>query len=452
MRTGLRLLLITLPIAAIGAGILAYVVSNSPPPERIDLAERAKAVRVVIAESHAVTPTYTGFGFVRPVHTFDAIAEVGGTVEYVNPALQDGQILPADTVLLRLSPTDFNLAIAQANANIRSAGARLAELDVSEENQRAALAIEQEVLAVKASDLTRSETLFAAGTVPQNALDAARAAHLAQRQKVQGILGTLALFPTQRAVQTEQIAVYQTQLTTAEINLSRSELTLPFAARVAEHSVEVGQYLKAGQTAASLDGIERAEVELQLPMERFRALLRAGQPFSADLPMDPSRMTQSLQELGLMAEVRLNLGDETVRWTATVDRISDGIDQKIGTVGIVVQIEDAYGKTGDGGQPPLTKGMFVDVVLTTHPINGIALPRSAMADGQVFVADADNRLRMIPASPRLVQGDIAVFTDEIAVGTRVVLSPPSPVVSGLLLDPHPDEAVMTELLNKDAGQ
>ena len=452
MKTGFKLALITLPIAAIGAGILAYVVSTSPPPERIDIAERAKAVRVITAETKVVTPTHVGFGVVAPEHTFEAIAEVGGTVKYVNPALRNGQILPAGTVLLRLSPTDFNLAIAQANANIRAAEARLAELDVSVLNQRSALEIEQDALAVKASDLARSEALFAAGTTAQSTRDGARAAHLAQRQKVQGIEGTLALFPTQNAVQTEQIAVYQTHLATAELNLKRSEFILPFTARVASHSVEVGQFLKTGQTAAMFDGIDRAEVEVQLSLDSFRNLVQLSQSSSAFLSIDPTQMTQTLRGLGFKALVQLRLGDEVLTWPATVDRISDEIDQQSGTIGVVVLVENAYSQSGPNSRPPLTKGMFVDVVLSTAPIRGIVLPRSALADGQVFVAGDDNRLQVIPATPFLVQGGIAVFKDGITEGSRIVLSPPSPVIEGLLLDPHPDAALMTELLAEDAGQ
>ncbi len=161
-----------------------------------------------------------------------------------------------------------------------------------------------------------------------------RAAHLAQRQKVQGIESTLALFPTQRAVQTEQIAVYQTNLATATLNLERSELTLPFAARVASHYAEVGQFLKAGQVGATFDGIERAEVEVQLSLDSFRGLMRLRQAATPALILDPTRMSETLRDLGgLSAKVRLRIGDEVVSWPASVDRISEEIDQRSGTVG-----------------------------------------------------------------------------------------------------------------------
>lgn len=452
MKTGFKLVLITLPIAAIGAGILAFVVSNRPPPERIELAERASSVRVITAETRTIIPTITGFGVVTPERTFDAIAEMGGRVEYVNPDLRDGQILPEGAVLFRLSPTDFNLAIAQAKANIRAAEARLAELTVSEGNQRAALAIEQEALTVKAADLERAETLFKNGTIAQGTRDVTRALHLAQRQKLQGIESTLALFPTQRAVQSEQIAVYEASLATAELNLERSELTLPLAARVASHSVEVGQFLKAGQSAATLDGIERAEVEVQVSLASFGGLVRLGQSSDQSLPMDPTRMTETLRALHLTAQVRLHLGSEVVSWPARVDRISDEINRQSGTVGVVVVVENAYAQTTQAPRPPLTKGMFVDVVLSTSPISGIVLPRTAQHNGQVYVADAESRLGMISATPLLEQGEIALFSDAIPEGTTIVLAPPSPVIEGQLLDLHPDTTVLDRLLSEDDAQ
>ena len=170
------------------------------------------------------------------------------------------------------------------------------------------------------------------------------------------------------------------------------------------------------------------------------------------LSTDPADLSTILQNLGLTAQVRLRLGDEVVIWPATVDRLSDEIDQRTGTVGVVAVIDGAYDQVGGGNRPPLTKGMFVEVRLSATPIEGILLPRSALRDGQVFTADADNRLRIVAATPRLTQGEIALFNEGIAEGTRVVLAPPSPVIEGQLLDLHPDDGLMAGLLLMDDAQ
>ena len=450
MRSGLKLALITLPLALVGGGILAFIISRSPPPERTALAERATAVRVIVAQKQAVTPLLTGYGIVNPARTFEAVAEVGGTAEYVNPTLEKGAIMLAGDTLLRLAPADFNLAIAQARANIRAAEARLAELAVSEENLKAALAIEEDALALKTTDLERAESLFAGGTSSQAARDAARAAHLAQRQKTLAVESSLALLPTQRAAQVEQIAVHQASLDAATLNLARTELVLPFAARVASVSVEAGQFVRAGQVIAQFDGIEAAEVEAQLSVADLLGLLQATQPEATTLATDPSAMTEVIRGLGLSANVQLHVGQDVLEWPATVERISDTIDQKTGTIGVIVRVETAYSGARPGSRPPLTKGMFVAVALSAPPATGILVPRSALRDGRLMLADANDRLQFAPVDPRLLMGELALIETGLEQGARVVVSAPSPAMSGMLLDVTEDTAVMARL--QDMGQ
>ena len=103
MKTGFKLALITLPIAAIGAAILGYIVVNTPPPERIALAERANAVRVIAAERLSFTPSVTGFGVVVPERTFEAVAEVVGRSEFVNPVRRPFTWVPPCGVGIRFT-------------------------------------------------------------------------------------------------------------------------------------------------------------------------------------------------------------------------------------------------------------------------------------------------------------------------------------------------------------
>lgn len=445
MRPGLKVLLITLPIIALGAAALVYVIANSAPPDRVPLAERATPVRVIAAQTRAVAPRVVGFGLVRPSRTYEAIAQVGGTIEYVNAGLDKGAILPAGSVLLRISPADFNLAIAQADANIRAAEARLSEIAVSEENQTEALEIEREVLALRAADLERAEMLLRNGTISQTVVDTARTAHLAQRQKMQSLESALALIPTQQAVQTEQIAVYRATLETAKLNLARTEMTLPFTARVASVSVETGQFLRSGQTAAVLDGVDAAEVEAQVPIAALKTLLKYSFGGQKKAAHDFATITEVLRGLGLSAEVHLRLEEEIINWPAKVDRISDTIDPKSGTLGVIVRVDNAYSGVEPGIRPPLTKGMFVEVSLQGKPQSGIWVPRSAVREGRLLLADAEDRLRVIDVGTMLVQDGIALISGDVAPGARILVSQPGSIVDGMLLDVTEDTALASWL-------
>ena len=445
MRSGFKLVFMTLPLVLAGVGFVAYTIINKPAPTQIEVAERASAVRVITATKTSLAPTASGFGLITPARSYEAISQVTGTAEYVNPLLKKGDILPEGAVLLRLSASDYNLAIAQARANIRSGEARLAEIAVSEANLKSALAIEEETLDLKSKDLERVERLYEAGTASQSARDGSKAAYLAQRQKVQNLQSSIALLPTQKLVQTEQIAVYQASLQTAELNLARTELRLPFAARVAAVSVEVGQLVRTGQTVAMFDGVKNAEVEAQIPAADLQKLFQPHETQTQGFALNPSAISEVLAGLGLTANVRLKLGETTIEWPATLDRISNSIDPKSGTVGVIVRVENAYSSAELGKRPPLTKGMFVEVTLDADPVEGIIIPRSALRNGQVMLADSENRLRLVPVAPRLVQDDVVLINQEIDQGAQVVVSAPVPLIDGMLLDLHPDSDLMEQL-------
>lgn len=442
MRAGFKLVTMTLPFIAIGVGFVAYTISTKPAPAQEDVAERAVAVRTIEARKFGVLPRASGFGLIAPARRYEAIAQVTGTTEYVNPLLKKGGILPQGAVLVRLSDSDYALAAAQARANIRATQARLAEIEISEENLNAGLAIEEETLALKQRELARVRQLYQAGTASQAALDGASAAHLAQRQQVQNQKNSLALLPTQRQVQTEQIAVYQATLETAKLNIARTELHLPFAARVGDVSVEIGQLVRSGQTVATFDGIDAAEVEAQIPAADLLVLFRRPGVKPQRLAPDSSTLTRVLEELGIKARVVLRLGRQDIEWPATLDRISNMIDPQTGTVGVIVRVDDAYTSAELGYRPPLTKGMFVQAVLESAPVDGIVVPRSALRGGRIMLADSDNRLRLVPVTVAFYRDQMAVIADGVQEGGQIIVSTPVPLIEGMLLDLHPDMQLM----------
>lgn len=442
MRLGLKPVLITLPLIALGAGVLIATIKTKAPPPQIEAVEHAVPVRVVTVQDGVLTPIVTGHGLVAPARTFEAIGQVAGTVAEVHPDLARGKVIPAGTLMLRIANEDYRLALAQAEANIRAAEAKLAELSISQENQQAARDIDAQVLALKAADLARIEALHGTGNIAQTGLDAARSAHLSQRQRLQSIDSALALLPAQRQAQIEQIAVSRAGAETARLNLSRTEMRLPFDARVAEVHVEQGRFLRVGEIAAVLDGIEAAEVEAQVPVAELRRLLRLAAPRASGFAADPTAMTDVLRALSLEAEVRLDLGDEILTWPARVDRVSDTIDPRTATLGVIVTIETAYTGAAPDQKPPLTKGMFVEVVISGKPVAGRLVPRVAVRDGRVKLVGQDERLDSRTVVPALVQGEIAVITEGLTAGERVVVSDPPVAFDGMLL--APDDVAFSE--------
>jgi multidrug efflux pump subunit AcrA (membrane-fusion protein) len=444
--------LLFIPPILLGIAAVYFMTVGREAPEREPVEERARPVRVITVEPVTLVPRVTGFGSIYPGTVWSAIAQVAGEVVYVHPDLKKGAILAAGTEIVRISPADFELAISRVEANIRAAEATLTELEVTETNTAALLDIEKRGLDLRESELARKQELFERGTIAASALELEQRETLAQRKRVQDLENALRLLPTQRAVQREQIAVYRAELESAKLDLARTHIILPFDARVAEVNVESEQFTQAGSSLVTADSLDVAEVEAQIPISQFRAMIEAGAPDSLPGGVTPESLSRIIQTIDVQAIVRLRVGNDVVEWPARFARISDTLDPKTRTVGAIVAVEGAYAMAKPGERPPLTKGMFVEIELRTRAKDdSLIVPRSALHDGQLYVVNADNRLDIRPVTIRLVQGDLAVVDEGIVPAERIVVSDLIPAVVGMLLKPQPDEALLARLKAEAAG-
>jgi multidrug efflux pump subunit AcrA (membrane-fusion protein) len=109
-------------------------------------------------------------------------------------------------------------------------------------------------------------------------------------------------------------------------------------------------------------------------------------------------------------------------------------------MGVVVAVDNPFDKVIPGYKPPLSKGMFVKVIMKTHrSAQRIVVPRSAVRGGSVFVVDEENRLRRRNVKVLFSQLDISVIEEGLEPGERIVVSDLIPAVDGMLLQVQIDE-------------
>jgi multidrug efflux system membrane fusion protein len=442
--------LLIIPPIVIAIAIFAYIVSNKTPPPRTPPTELARSVRVIDVQALSVVPRILGYGSVKPEKIWTAAAEVSGRVTYVHPDFKKGAILSAGTEIVRISPADYELSITQAEANIHAIDAQLEELKIEEQNTRESLEIEERTLLVNEKELTRKRALFSRSTVSQSSVDEEQRKTLAQRRKVQDIKNSLRLIPSQRALRREERAVNEAKLAAANLDLERTHIRLPFDARIAEQNVEETQFAQVGQVLGIADSMGVAEVDAQIPISRFRGLLTGTS--NAVVSVTPSSFQDMAERLGFKAIVRLRMDDRIVEWKAKFSRLSDTIDPATRTLGMIAAVDDSYERAVPGYRPPLVKGMFVEVELRSRAIeNVIVVPRAAIVENRVLIANADNRLEQRTVTLGLEQGDYAVITEGINVGDRVIVSDIAPAVDGMLLKITVDKDLMARLESDASG-
>ncbi len=444
--------LLIIPPILIGVLIFMYMKGQKQEPQIVEAGETARQVRVVEAQEVSVVPRVHGFGSVVPGKEWVAIAQVSGEIIKVHAGLKKGTIIKAGTVLVTISPVDFELAIAQANANIRSADAKISELEVNRKNTQAILDIEKQSLKIREGELARQEKLVKNGTVSRTSFDRERRDTFVQRKKVQDLENSLRLIPTQLQVQKEQQEVYKSQLQSARLNLRRTKITLPFDARISEVDVEVAQFAQAGKTLAKADGVASAEIEAQIPIEKFMGLLNAASSDKGVGGVDNRTLKALIDKLGIKVAIVLNTGNRRIVWDARLARISDIIDPKTRTIGVIAVVDNAYGQAVPGQRPPLAKGLFVEMEISGKASGKqLIVPRLALNGNQLFIVGKDNRLEIRKVETGLVQDDFAVVVSGLSMGEKIVVSDLSPAINDMLLTIETDIALGDQIVKQAKG-
>ena len=434
-----------LPPVLIAVGLfLASGQAAKPPQAATENKEKATPVKVIGVKAVTVVPSISGFGKVQPSRTWDAVAQVAGPVIWTSEKLRDGLLIPEGASLLRIDEREYELSLAQIDAEIEA-------LDAKDETTQASLKIEERALSLLKEDLGRKKELQTRGSASQVVVDTAERALLTQDAKVQTLLSTLKLNEAERKVLQQQREI-------AALNLVRTELKAPFDVRLDAVDIALGQYVNKGQQLFSGDGIAVAEVVAQFPIGALSPLFgksdEEGSPLAA---LSDGGGGLSERHDSLTAKVILRTPKNDIVWDAKVDRVSAVMNPKTRTRGIVLAVEDPYAQATPGQRPPLVKDTAVEVILQGKPKKDkIAIPASAVRKGQVMVVDAEKRLHFKPVKVAYIQGDIAVLMSGLEPNEKVVVSDLPAPVDGMLVGPKPDknllERVMAEATGKTSGK
>ena len=416
-----------IPALALGLGIAVWLVMTGPEPARLERAEAAIPVEIVIAEAHAVSPVATGYGFSRPARNWAAIAPVRGTIIETHPDLASGRFIAAGAEVLKIDPSEYELALAEARADLAALETETAQLEAERENLDAVLALERERLVLAEQDLERTERLVAQGTAPPARLDEQRRTTLTFRRTVQELENTLALLPVQKERLEAQTERTRVRIARAERDLELTTLEAPFDMRVTETQVLAFQFVNAGQPLLTGEGIERAEVVAQIPVEAFRRIVAAILGTGTLAPLDRMYAADTSE---VVAEVRLVGTDIT--WPARVEQVQAGLDPRTRTVQVVLSVDAPYDFAANG--VPLVANMYLGVELIGPPLAPrVLLPDAAVHGERVLVMDADDRLELRAVEIAFRQRGQTVLSDGVAPGERVVLTDVVPALAGTLL-------------------
>ena len=394
----------------------------------------------------------TAYGYVEPSVFFNAKTEVGGKISYIHPSLKKGASLLKDTVVLRIEPTTFEFSLDQSKAGLVGSQSSLDQLAVEESSTRKTLDLAEKNLLAGERELARILTVWDKRLVARSVVDAEEQKVLQLRQQTEDLKGRLASYNSRKSVIQAQVTQSQTKLAQSEDTLGRTEIRLPFDARIGQVFAEAGEYVALGAQLFEALGTEAIEIDAQLPIGQFYPLLMGVGKETMKLNKFED-FQSALAKFQFETNVRLIDNDDVAAtWSGNVIRISESVDPLRDTIGLVIAVDHPYEGIIPGRRPPLLKGMYTAVEIMTPPRSMMVLPRKAIHEGRVYLVkedvvkddvvknDDELEIREIEILHR--QGELVIVESgkgkpkSIQAGERVIISDVIPVIDGLPIRLH----------------
>ena len=202
----------------------------------------------------------------------------------------------------------------------------------------------------------------------------------------------------------------------AKLALERTTIVAPFNAIVTTESVDVGAQVTQQTQLGTLVGTDEYWVRAAVPVDQLGWI----------------QFPDAGGEAGSTATIRQQLAtDLHNEWTGRVARLMGDLEPEGRMARVLIAVQDPLrlAASGDGGLPLLI-GSYVSVVIEGRQVEDvIALPRTALRDGDsVWIMNDQNKLEIHSADIVWRSRDTVWVRDGIEPGQRLVVSDlPAPV-------------------------
>ncbi|MFK7830804.1 MAG: efflux RND transporter periplasmic adaptor subunit [Congregibacter sp.] len=355
-------------VIALGIGVAVLLKVMAPEPLTDQAPPRPVTVYTHLTQRADAVLDVKTQGEVRARTMIDLTAQVSGRVIAVsNEYIEGGRFAP-DTVLLQIEDGDYRLALREAQAAVAAAD----------------LAVQQ---ALADADVARKQLLN------------------------QNNVSDLALKKPQIAEARARREAAREGLELARLNLSRTNVKLPFDGRIANTTVHVGQVVNLGSSLGEVFATDKVQVRLPLNNRQLSAL---GLPigFAADTGEAPT--------VRFSAEV----AGSTQRWEGRLLRIDAAIDPTTRLIYATAEVDDPYGEGRSSLGMPMAVGLFVEAQIAGRVLSdAMQIPSKGLRPGnQILVVDSKGLLDIRTAQVAYSNTDHAVITQGLSPGERVVVS------------------------------
>ena len=356
------------PILIVISGLIigSLILFTGPSLEPRAPPENKPLIRTITAKSESIRLSSTAFGTVSPRSENELIPEVSGSIVFMSPSLVSGGFFKKDDLLFSIEPLDYEVALEQSSAALKSAES---ELENAQRNH------DRQINLAKKQSISESRK--------EEAINRLRFAESAHREA-------------------------NARVSLAKKNLERTKIRAPYDGRVRNEKIDLGQFVNRGQSVASIYAIDSAEIRLPVHDKEL-----------AFLDLSLFETAKSKDDAVIL---KATFAGEQHTWSARIARTEGELDSRTRMINVIAEIDSPY--SSKDSRPPLTIGLFVEAEILGRFIkDAVVIPQSAIQDRNlVYTVNEKNRLEFKKVKILRMINDQAVITDGLKTGDTVCIS------------------------------
>ncbi|MFT7681106.1 efflux RND transporter periplasmic adaptor subunit [Moritella dasanensis] len=430
--------LMWLPIGvAAGLGIMAINNFIMKQDVVLEVIEPAHSVYITQITQQNIAPAVKGYGNVIAKNKWQGITEVSGKVIYKNEQLQRGTFINAGIELLRIDPASYELNLKTAQANLDNISSEVEKLDIEAQRLTRSYQVESKTLALEEKEYQRNIKLNKKGTISASSLEQQERVVYNTQLQLNDLKAQVKQVPALRRSLEAQLSQAQSQIDQAKLDLEHTIITMPFNGRIIDVSAELQQFVATGTSLILAHDVSKLEVEAKMPTSQLSRLMHSLKQDRNVL--DNLNSVPDISIANLTARITLRNSSSETHWQGKVTRILGEIDARLGTAGLVVEVDFdflEFIKRNDPNDSPIISGMFVEVTVNGQQQPQLTVPLAALHNNRLYLLDADNRLQLKTVDVLFIRDQVAAIkAPGLQDGQQVVLSDIIPVANGLKLAP-----------------
>lgn len=371
-----------LPISILVLTVVAaqMILSNPPTAKRRPPSKAPQmTVEVRTLEAQLYQVNLESFGTVKPRTQSNLVSQVNGEIIQINENFRDGGFFEQGDVLLKVDDRDYRSDVKIAKASLLDAQQALTE------------------------EQARSEQALTDW----------------KRLGKSGEPNALVLRKPQLETAKARLYSAEAQLEKAELKLERTEIVAPYAGRVLEQKVDLGQVISSNTQVATVYATDYVEVRLPIKNQDLSLI---------DLPEEYRQQNATYANNPRVTfDSSLNVEQQ---WTGTLVRTEGAIDSSSQQLYVVAQIEDPYSKDNEGDLA-IKIGQYLEASIAGRLIpNSIVIPNNAIYQGSYVYVVEENLLKRREVEVLWKNESDAIVKSGLTAGESLVLTPLGRVSSG----------------------